>query len=110
MIQILSALLAVILALVHLFSGKLRFLDATLMANLLLPLLKIVAEQTKTNFVKKPRSLSVVQEQFLRELLQIQKDTVADSEKYRVRAQIWTSRYQNYVYNALVAIYLFFNC
>ncbi len=45
------------------------------MSNLLLPLLTTIAERAKANFVKKTRQTSVVQEQFLRDLLQAHKNT-----------------------------------
>jgi len=45
------------------------------MANLLLPLLRTVAEQARANFVRKTRQTLTVQKQFLRQLLQIYKVT-----------------------------------
>lgn len=45
------------------------------MANLLLPLLTAVAGRAKANFVRKTRQTFVVQEQFLRDLLQAHKNT-----------------------------------
>ncbi|MBV9388194.1 MAG: GH3 auxin-responsive promoter, partial [Chroococcidiopsidaceae cyanobacterium CP_BM_ER_R8_30] len=45
------------------------------MANFLLPLLAIVAERARANFVQKTRQTLVVQEQFMRGLLHAYQDT-----------------------------------
>lgn len=45
------------------------------MTNFLLPLLTVVADRARENFVKKTRQTDAVQEQFLRKLLQAHKDT-----------------------------------
>lgn len=45
------------------------------MANFLLPSLTVIAERVRANFIKKTRQTSMVQEQFLRQLLQTHKDT-----------------------------------
>lgn len=45
------------------------------MANFLLPSLTVIAERVRANFIKKTRQTSMVQEQFLHQLLQTHKDT-----------------------------------
>lgn len=46
-----------------------------MIANLLLPILSIIAQRTKANFVKKTRRCLAIQEQFLTNLFQTYKDT-----------------------------------
>lgn len=54
------------------------------MTNFLLPLLSVAAERAKENFLKKIRQTDVVQEQFLRKLLQAYKETEL-GRKYGLR-------------------------
>ncbi|GAB1541854.1 GH3 auxin-responsive promoter family protein [Scytonema sp. NUACC21] len=54
------------------------------MTNFLLPLLTIVTERARENFVKKTRQTDAVQEQFLRKLLQTHQDTEL-GRKYGLR-------------------------
>jgi hypothetical protein len=54
------------------------------MPNFLLPLLQIVAERTKNNFVQKTRQVEAVQERFLRDLLQTHQGTEL-GQKYRFK-------------------------
>ncbi|HEY9781133.1 MAG TPA: GH3 auxin-responsive promoter family protein [Leptolyngbyaceae cyanobacterium] len=78
------------------------------MANLLLKLLTSVADRTKSNFVKKTKQTSAVQEQFLRNLLQTHKDTelgrkyglkdIKNIDRFRERVPILPySSYEPYI-------------
>lgn len=55
-----------------------------MIANLLLPILSIIAQRTKTNFVKKTRNCLAIQEQFLINLFQTYQDTEF-GKKYGLR-------------------------
>jgi hypothetical protein len=78
------------------------------MANLLLPLLTVIAERVGANFVKKTRQTLAVQEKFLRSVLQAYRDTelgrkyglgdIKTIDQFRDRVPVLTySGYEPYV-------------
>lgn len=77
------------------------------MANLLLPLLAAYADRTRANFIPKTRRIMAVQEQFLHQLLKIQRDTelgqkfglsdIKTIDRFRHQVPIWPyERYEPY--------------